>query len=95
MRRGNLHGREIIDSINVSIETSKSQTDVVQDKDDISPFKHITRKLQMKKRAISKSELLASYMEEVKKDLVKNMGIEFSDSISMVTSNEEEDNCLA
>uniref|UniRef100_M1BYY6 Uncharacterized protein n=1 Tax=Solanum tuberosum TaxID=4113 RepID=M1BYY6_SOLTU len=34
-------------------------------------------------------------MEEVKKDLVNNMGIEFSDSISMAAYNEEEDNCLA
>ena len=47
----------------------------------------------MKKGAISKSEILASYMEEVKKDLIKNMGIEFSDNISMATS--DDDTCLA
>ncbi|KAG5576768.1 hypothetical protein H5410_056902 [Solanum commersonii] len=49
----------------------------------------------MKKGAISKAKLLASYMEGVKKDLIKNMGIEFSDNISMATSNEEEDTCIA
>lgn len=48
----------------------------------------------MKSGPISKEELLASYMEEVKKDLTKNMGIEFSNNISMVISNEEEGSCL-
>ena len=47
----------------------------------------------MKKGAISKSELLTSYMEEVKKDLIKNMGMKFY--ISMATSNEEEDTFIA
>ncbi|KAG5570715.1 hypothetical protein H5410_060481 [Solanum commersonii] len=56
---GKLHGREIVDSINVSIEASKRQTEVIHDKDAISPFKP-NKKLQMKKWAISKSELLAS-----------------------------------
>lgn len=32
-------------------------------------------------------------MEEVKKDLIKNMSIEFPDNMSITTSNEEE-NCL-
>ena len=49
----------------------------------------------MKKGAISKSELLTSYMEEVKKDLIKNMGMKFSDNIFMATSNEEEDTVIA
>ena len=48
----------------------------------------------MKKGAISKSELLTSYMEEVKKDLIKNMGMKFLDNIFMDTSNEEEDTCI-
>ncbi|KAG5580007.1 hypothetical protein H5410_050634 [Solanum commersonii] len=73
----------------------KDQSKVAQGRDDISPFKQITRKLEMKKGAISKSELLASYMEEVKKDLIKNIGIEYSDNISMATSNEKEDTSIA
>ena len=47
----------------------------------------------MKKGAISKLKLLTSYMEEVKKDLIKNMGMKFY--ISMATSNEEEDTFIA
>ena len=49
----------------------------------------------MKKWVIPKSKLLTSYMEEVKKDLIKNMGMKFSDNIFMATSNEEEDTCIA
>lgn len=90
-----VHGWEIIDSIHVSIEVSTGQAEVIYDREDISLFKHITRKLQMKKCAISESEILASYMEEVKKELIKNMGIETSDNISIATSMEEEDTCLA
>ncbi|KAG5570720.1 hypothetical protein H5410_060486 [Solanum commersonii] len=71
----------------------KRQSKVIQGKDDISPFKRITRKVQMEKGAISILELLASYMEEVTKDLVIKMGLEFLDNISMATSNKEQDNC--
>ena len=45
----------------------------------------------MNKGVISKSKLLVSYMEEVKKDLIKNMVMQFSNNIYMATSNEEED----
>ncbi|KAG5568026.1 hypothetical protein H5410_064954, partial [Solanum commersonii] len=93
--KGKVHGQEIVDSIKDSIEISKCQLEVIQGRDDINPSKQITRKLQMKKGAISKLELLASYMEGVKKDLIKNMGIEFLDNISMATSNEEEDTYIA
>ncbi|KAG5570722.1 hypothetical protein H5410_060488 [Solanum commersonii] len=92
---GKVHEQDIIDSINDSIEISKRQSEVIQGRDDINPFKQITRKLQIKMGAISKLELLSSYMEGVKKDLIKNMGIEFSDNITMATSNEKEDTCIA
>ncbi|KAF3612645.1 hypothetical protein FXO38_36744 [Capsicum annuum] len=36
-------------------------------------FKNIARKLQMKKGTMSKSEILASYVEEVKRDLMRNL----------------------
>ena len=49
----------------------------------------------MKKGAISKLKLLTSYMEEVKKDLIKNMGMKFLNNISMATSNEEVDTFIA
>ncbi|KAG5590474.1 hypothetical protein H5410_040988 [Solanum commersonii] len=57
---GKIHGQEIIDLINTTmdkyqiIERSKPQVD------DLSPFKQIARKLQMKKGLISKSKAIAN-----------------------------------
>ncbi|KAG5632673.1 hypothetical protein H5410_004390 [Solanum commersonii] len=52
--KGKLHGHEIIDLINVKIskyyDTSTLEPQVMED---LSPFKKITRKLQMKKGLIS------------------------------------------
>ncbi|KAG5605751.1 hypothetical protein H5410_027243 [Solanum commersonii] len=96
---GKLHGQEIIDLINVTIskyyDTATTELLVIED---ISPFKKITRKLQMKKGLISKSEAIEIYMEEVKKDLIKNLDIDIKDDISMMSAshtNEEEDACIA
>ncbi|KAG5570654.1 hypothetical protein H5410_060420 [Solanum commersonii] len=67
--------------------------------DDFIPFKKITRKLQMKKGLISKSEAIAIYMEEVKRDLMKNLDVELKDDTSMAsashTNDENEETCLA
>ncbi|KAG5577032.1 hypothetical protein H5410_057166 [Solanum commersonii] len=96
---GKLHGQEIIDLINVKIskyyDTATMEPQVIED---LSPFKKITRKLQMKKGLISKSETIAIYMEEVKKDLMKNLDIDIKDDIYMVSAshtNEEDDTCIA
>ncbi|KAG5632037.1 hypothetical protein H5410_003754 [Solanum commersonii] len=96
---GKLHGQEIIDLINVTIskyyDTAHTEPQVMEDS---SPVKKITRKLQMKKGLISKSEAIAIYMEEVKKDLMKNLNFDIKDDISMVSAshtNEEEDACIA
>ncbi|KAG5572802.1 hypothetical protein H5410_062568 [Solanum commersonii] len=66
---------------------------------DLSPFKQITRKLQMKKDLISKSEAIAIYMEEVKKDLMKNLDIDIKNDISMAyashTNEDDDATCLA
>ncbi|KAG5579249.1 hypothetical protein H5410_049876 [Solanum commersonii] len=96
---GKLHGQEIVDLINVTISkyynTAHTEPQVMEDS---SPFKKITRKLQMKKGLISKLEAIAIYMEEVKKDLMKNLDFEIKDDISMISAshtNEEEDACIA
>ena len=34
-------------------------------------------------------------MEEVKKDVIKNMGMKFPDNISIAISMDQEDNCIA
>ncbi|KAG5632683.1 hypothetical protein H5410_004400 [Solanum commersonii] len=97
--KGKLHGQKIIDLINVKIskyyDTATMEPQVMED---LSPFKRITRKLQMKKGLISKSEAIAIYMEEVKKDLMKNLDIDIKDDISMASAshtNEEDDTCIA
>lgn len=62
-------GNEILDAIKTSLEVSK-QMDNISNREDSSPFKYICRKIQMKKGVISKLEILASYMEEVERDLI-------------------------
>ncbi|KAG5571217.1 hypothetical protein H5410_060983 [Solanum commersonii] len=51
-----------------------------------SLFKQITRRLQMKKGALSKTDIIMSYMEEVKKDLMKNLDIDIRDDVSMTSA---------
>ncbi|KAG5581146.1 hypothetical protein H5410_051773 [Solanum commersonii] len=94
-----LHGQEIIDLINVKIskyyDTATMGPQVMED---LSPFKKITRKLQIKKRLISKSGAIAIYLEEVKKDLMKNLDLNIKYDISMALAshtNEEDDTCIA
>ncbi|KAG5615074.1 hypothetical protein H5410_014898 [Solanum commersonii] len=96
---GKLHGQEIIDLINVKIskyyDTVTMEPQVMED---LSQFKKNTRKLQMKKGLISKSEAVAIYMEEVKKDLMKNLDLDIKDDISLASAshtNEEDDTCIA
>ncbi|KAG5571474.1 hypothetical protein H5410_061240 [Solanum commersonii] len=50
----------------------------------------------MKKGLISKSEGIALYMEEIKKDLMRNHDIDIKNDISMASTrhtNEEDDTC--
>ncbi|KAG5579925.1 hypothetical protein H5410_050552 [Solanum commersonii] len=66
--------------------------------DDLSPFKQVARKLQMKKGLISKSEAIALYMEEVKRDLMRNLDIDVRDDVSMASAshtNDDEELCMA
>uniref|UniRef100_M1DSA3 Uncharacterized protein n=1 Tax=Solanum tuberosum TaxID=4113 RepID=M1DSA3_SOLTU len=73
-------------------ERSKPQVD------DLSQFKEIARKLQMKKGLISKSEAIAIYMEEVKRNLMKNLDIDIRDDRSMASAshtNDGEESCMA
>lgn len=51
----------------------------------------------MKKEVISKSEVIASYMEEMKKDLIRNLDSISNDDISMASIDHisEEEDCLA
>ncbi|KAH0685578.1 hypothetical protein KY290_017065 [Solanum tuberosum] len=99
-QEGQVHGQEILESISEKIsryyDIATSEPQVV---DDLSPFKKITRKLQMKKGLISKSEAIALYMEEVKKDLMRNLDIEIKDDIFMAsashTNDDDDTTCIA
>ncbi|KAF3667875.1 hypothetical protein FXO37_09816 [Capsicum annuum] len=95
-----MHGQAIIDLIKKAIDKYKEQRDMapMPQKDDISPFKNITRRLQLKKRIISRSEIIASYMEEVKKDLMRNIDMKNASDISMESAShtmDNEEDCLA
>ncbi|KAI5659966.1 hypothetical protein M9H77_28759 [Catharanthus roseus] len=59
---------------------------------EISHFQHIAMKLQLQKEVITKEELIRLYMEELKKDLVKNLVEDNKSDVSMVGSSNEE--CL-
>ncbi|KAG5611427.1 hypothetical protein H5410_022708 [Solanum commersonii] len=89
---GKLHGQEIMDLINVTISKYHTTPTMVSHViEESSPFTKIARKLQMKKGVISKSKAIAIYMEEVKKDLMKNLDIDIRDDISMISANDEEE----
>ncbi|KAG5598445.1 hypothetical protein H5410_029815 [Solanum commersonii] len=80
---GKIHGQEILDLINDKINNYHVQEIAEPQEDSLSPFKQISRKLHMKKGIVSRSETIALYMEEVKKDLMKNLDIDIGDDISM------------
>ncbi|KAF3648203.1 hypothetical protein FXO37_19576 [Capsicum annuum] len=61
------------------------------EQEELRPFKNITRKLQMKKGTMTKAYILASYMEEVKKDLLKNLDQEYTSDMSISSAGD----CLA
>ncbi|KAI5681266.1 hypothetical protein M9H77_02493 [Catharanthus roseus] len=58
-----------------------------------SPFHHLTTRLKLQKDVIPKEDLIRSYMEELKKELVKNLLPEDKTDVSMTSSSNE--NCLA
>ncbi|KAI5677158.1 hypothetical protein M9H77_08108 [Catharanthus roseus] len=58
-----------------------------------SPFHHIATKLKWQKEVITKDDLIRSYMEELKKELVKNLITDDRTDISMAGSSNED--CLA
>jgi len=96
-QQGKLYGEELIQQIQAKIE-AYSQIDHTKDEEeDLSPLEIISKRLQMKKGAVSQKEILASYFEEIKKDLAKNLGTTIGDDISMVSigSTSNEDVCLA
>jgi len=95
---GKIHGQETLDLINNTIDKYHARDSSTSHEETMSPFTHITRKLHMKKGVISKSEAIALYMEEVKKDLIKNLDIDIGDDISMSSAshtNQEDDACMA
>ncbi|KAG5632618.1 hypothetical protein H5410_004335 [Solanum commersonii] len=95
---GKLHGQEILDLINVTISRYYDTNTIVESQvkeNNIDPFKKIARQLQMKKGIISKSEAIALYMEEVKRDLMKNLDFDIKDDTSMASASHTDDTCLA
>ncbi|KAG5570742.1 hypothetical protein H5410_060508 [Solanum commersonii] len=95
---GKIHGQEILDLINQTIGKYHNIGRLEIQGDDVSPSKQITRKLYMKKGILSTSEAKAIYMEEVKKDLIKNLYIDIGDDIFMASashSNNDDEGYMA
>ncbi|KAG5590991.1 hypothetical protein H5410_041505 [Solanum commersonii] len=95
---GKIHGQEIIDVINETQDKYQNTKRSKPQVNNLSPFKKITRNLHMKKGLISKSEAIAIYMEEVKRDLMKNIDIDIRDDISMAPAshnNDDDESCIA
>ncbi|KAG5632445.1 hypothetical protein H5410_004162 [Solanum commersonii] len=95
---GKVHGQEILDLINDTINKYHVQDLSKPQEDILTPFKLIARKLHMKKGVISRSEAIALYKEEVKKDLIKNLDMDIRDDISMTSAshtNQDDEVCIA
>ena len=93
-------GQETLDLIKSRLEEYRLQIKSKQQRESPSHFQNIERKLIMQKGKVSKEELIASYIEEVKKDLIRNLGEEIVDNksdTSMATSSKGENPyaCLA
>ncbi|KAG5592750.1 hypothetical protein H5410_043264 [Solanum commersonii] len=96
---GKLHGQEILNLINVTISRYYDINTITKSQEikdnNTNPFKKIARQLQMKKGIIFKSEAIALYMEEVKRDLMKNLDFDIKDDTSMASASHTDDTCLA
>ncbi|KAI5676714.1 hypothetical protein M9H77_07664 [Catharanthus roseus] len=58
-----------------------------------SPFHHLTTRLKLQKDVISKEDVIRSYTEKLKKELVKSLLLEDQTDVSMTGSSNED--CLA
>ncbi|KAH0664885.1 hypothetical protein KY285_026091 [Solanum tuberosum] len=88
----------LVGMVNNHLQRSNYETNTtteVKGSSDIDPFKKIARQLQMKKGIISKTEAIALYIEEVKKDLIKNLDFDIKDDTSMASASHTDDTCLA
>ncbi|KAI5667691.1 hypothetical protein M9H77_17544 [Catharanthus roseus] len=87
-----IHGKNILDEIQQKIELYKRMKDTGEVKTH-SPFHQLTTMLKLPKDVIPKEDLIKSYMEELKKELIKNLLPEDKTDISMTGSSNED--CLA
>ncbi|KAF3646734.1 hypothetical protein FXO37_20308 [Capsicum annuum] len=86
----NVHGHQLIESIKMTVAKYRQQNEMESphEQEDLSPFKNITRKIQMKKGTMTKTKILASYMEEVEKDLFKNLDQVYTSDMSISSAGE-------
>ncbi|KAI3822296.1 hypothetical protein L1987_09885 [Smallanthus sonchifolius] len=96
-----IHGQDTVNIITEKISLYKQKIAMKQQRELPSPFfKHISNRLLSSKPSGSKTDILLSYTEEVKKDLQKHFQMEKGDSTKTMCmfSNEQDDNqfsCLA
>ena len=81
---GNLECQETLEKIQDTLNLYNKQIEVQSQRESPSFFQKLTRKLKMKGQSpMSKKELIAQYLDEVKKDLIKNL---HSDHISEMST---------
>ncbi|KAI3797270.1 hypothetical protein L1987_32525 [Smallanthus sonchifolius] len=95
-----IHGQDTVNIIIEKISLYKQKIAMKQQRELTSPFEHISNRLLSSKPSSSKTYILLSYMEEVKKDLQKHFQMEKGDSTKTMSmsSNDQDDNqfsCLA
>ncbi|KAI5671407.1 hypothetical protein M9H77_11771 [Catharanthus roseus] len=86
------HGKNILDEIQQKIVLYKQKKDT-GDVKLTSPFRQLTSMLKLQKDVIPKEDLIKSYMQELKKELIKNLLPADKTDISMAGSSNED--CLA
>ena len=87
-----MEGQETLDNIQKTIKIYQDQIDDQQIQTP-SPFQQIARRIKLIKGQddISRQEIISQYLEEVKKDLLKNLGSEGPTAMSTGSSQNNED----
>ena len=91
---GIIEGQQTLDDIQNTIELYSRQIQSQNQRESPSPFQEISRKLKMQgENQMSKKEIISKYLEEVKKDLIKNLQPDYISEMS-TSCDGEDDNVL-
>lgn len=86
-----IEGQDTVNAITSRIEYYKTQLTIKQQKELNSPFEHISKRLIEGKQEVSRSEIIKSYMKEMKKELKKHFSTTSSSKAMSISSNSQGD----